>query len=100
MIRTCFRHASSLDFFPEPLTLSYGNCSRLRSSALFLERMDEATCGWLWRVRGGKDSEQTAQLSTFEAQWAVSQREKKREEREKEIGVPRKGQCGGLNRNK
>lgn len=43
--------------------------------------------------RGGKDSAQTALLSRRSTMGCESEEKKRREEREKEIGMLRKGQC-------
>lgn len=88
-------HAS----FPEPFAVLIAVvCSPLYCSRRGWVR--RRVGAWQWRGegtrrRGGEDSEQTAPLSRRTI-WAVSQRKKRREEWEKEIGTLRKGQCGGL----
>lgn len=64
------------------------------------ERMDEETCGCRWRVRGGEA--RTASKQHYwvgDAQWAVSQREKRREERgarERDRYAEKRSVCVGL----
>lgn len=68
---------STLFFFWSHFSLC--GCLRQASSALFSERMDEDTCGWQWRMRGGM-SKQPSRVRE------VSQREEKSTELEIKVG--------------